>query len=645
MGHLLRVLIVEDSERDALLLVREIQRSDYIPTFQRVMTASALHIALDSPWDVVIADYHLSHFSALDALAIIKAQGLDVPFIVVSDENKREHITAAMKAGAHDVILKNDLSRLTHVIERELRECRVRCEHKRIEQARGESEQRFRKVFQSSPFPIVICRIADSSLRDINQSFLGIIGQKREDIMKSTLIVLGLWSSQSDWSFFMQTLQTEGSIHGVGRFLHAPDGTVRELLVWLELIEFAHETSALIIFQDTTERRQAEERIHRQLQHLAALRRIQMIISASLDLKLTLNILLDHVTGLLGIHAADVLLLNEQTMTLEYAAGRGFQFSSIKHSRMRIGTGYAGRIAEKRQPFKVDDMRQLDSTCVRTPLLAKEGFIAYYGLPLIAKGQIKGVLELFHREPMDFDQEWISFLESLAGQAAVAINNAELVERIQRSNEELTLAYDATIEGWVRALDLRDNETEGHSKRVTEMTVRLARKMKLSEAAIVHVRRGALLHDIGKMGVPDSILRKPGPLTDEERAIMGKHPEYAYKMLSPIHFLRPALDIPYCHHEKWDGSGYPRGLKATQIPLVARIFAVVDVWDALCFDRPYRKALATDEVRIHLREQAGIHFDPDVVEVFLQMIDEEEEMLMEHEKKESATTSIEISSL
>lgn len=643
MGHLLRVLIVEDSERDALLLVRELQRGGYIPTFQRIATARALQVALESPWDVVIADYHLAHFSALDALAIITAQGFDVPFIVVSDENKRAYTTAAMKAGAHDVIFKNDLSRLTHVIERELRECRVRYEHKRIEQARGESEQRFRKVFQSSPFPIVICRIADSSLRDVNESFLSIIGHKREDIMRSTLIALGLWSSQSEWTFFMQTLQSEGAIHGVGRFFQAPDGMMRELLVWLELIEFEHETSALIIFQDTTERRQAEERIHRQLQHLAALRRIQMIISASLDLKLTLNILLDHVTGLLGIHAADVLLLNEQTMTLEYAAGRGFQFSSIKLSRMRIGTGYAGRVAQERQPIKITDMRHLDLSCVRTPLLAKEGFIVYYGMPLIAKGQIKGVLELFHREPMNFDQEWVSFLESLAGQAAVAINNAELVERIQRSNQELTLAYDATIEGWVRALDLRDNETEGHSKRVTEMTVRLARKMKLSEATIEHVRRGALLHDIGKMGIPDSILRKPGPLTGEERAIMCKHPEYAYKMLSPIEFLRPALDIPYCHHEKWDGFGYPRGLKGTQIPLVARIFAVVDVWDALCFDRPYRKALATDEVRTYLREQAGRHFDPDVVEVFLQMIDEEEELCMENDEKERET--IEISSL
>lgn len=187
------------------------------------------------------------------------------------------------------------------------------------------------------------------------------------------------------------------------------------------------------------------------------------------------------------------------------------------------------------------------------------------------------------------------------------------------SNQELSEAYETTLLGWSKALDLRDKETEGHTQRVTELTVQLARLMGFDEDAIVHLRRGALLHDIGKMGVPDSILLKPGPLTDEEWAIMKKHPVYAYELLSPIYYLQPALDIPYCHHEKWDGTGYPQGLKGEDIPLAARVFAIIDIWDALRSDRPYRPAWPVDRVVSHIRSLSGTHLDPAVVEAFLQL--------------------------
>jgi len=179
------------------------------------------------------------------------------------------------------------------------------------------------------------------------------------------------------------------------------------------------------------------------------------------------------------------------------------------------------------------------------------------------------------------------------------------------------MAYDETIEGWSRAMDLRDEETEGHSRRVTELTLRLANIMMIKPEELLQIRRGALIHDIGKIGIPDSILRKPGPLTDEEWVIMRRHPQLAHDMLAPIIYLRLAIDIPWCHHEKWDGTGYPRGLKGDEIPLAARIFAVVDVWDALCSDRPYRKAWPVDKVRSYIQEQAGKYFDPRIVESFL----------------------------
>jgi putative nucleotidyltransferase with HDIG domain len=200
----------------------------------------------------------------------------------------------------------------------------------------------------------------------------------------------------------------------------------------------------------------------------------------------------------------------------------------------------------------------------------------------------------------------------------VAVRTSELAD----ANFRLNQAYTATIEGWSRALDLRDEETQGHSKRVTELTLRLARSFGLTEGELTNIERGALLHDIGKMAVPDHILRKPGPLTDKEWEIMRLHPVHAHEMLSPITFLLPALEIPFCHHEKWDGTGYPSGLKGEEIPLFARLFAIVDVWDALCSDRPYRQAWATERVLDHLRNLSGTHFDPAVVQAFLALMQE-----------------------
>jgi putative nucleotidyltransferase with HDIG domain len=242
---------------------------------------------------------------------------------------------------------------------------------------------------------------------------------------------------------------------------------------------------------------------------------------------------------------------------------------------------------------------------------------------LVARNQVRGVLEIFHRSRLKKDDEWLDFLRALANQAAIAIENASLYSDLQQSNIELNRAYDLTIEGWSQALDLRDQETEGHSQRVAELTLRLAKAMSIDEKYMVDIRRGALLHDIGKLGIPDHILLKNGPLDDEEKVTIKEHPVIAYELLAQVAYLRPALDIPYCHHERWDGSGYPRGLKGEQIPLAARIFTVVDVWDALRSDRSYRKAWSEDQARAFLREQAGKQFDPAVVTRFLDMLEDE----------------------
>lgn len=366
------------------------------------------------------------------------------------------------------------------------------------------------------------------------------------------------------------------------------------------------------------ERKVAEVQLKRQMERLQALRDIDIAITSNLDLALILNVILTQVRTQLKVDAADVLLLDERAKELEYAAGIGFRADTIKGSRIWLGEGYAGKAALQRRTIGIEKITGTGDL-TRAELLAPEQFLAYYVVPLIAKDKVMGVLEVFHRSPLHPDHDWLKFLEALAGQTAIAVDNAFLFDSLQSSNEELAKAYDKTLEGWSRALDLRDKETEGHSRRVTEMTVCLAKEMGVSDEDLVHIHRGALLHDIGKVGIPDSILLKPGPLTAEEWEIMRMHPVYAYELLRPITFLEPALDIPYAHHEKWNGTGYPRGLKGDEIPLAARIFAVADVWDALRSNRPYRSARPREMVIAYIKEQAGEHFDPDIVEVFLRL--------------------------
>jgi HD-GYP domain-containing protein (c-di-GMP phosphodiesterase class II) len=367
-------------------------------------------------------------------------------------------------------------------------------------------------------------------------------------------------------------------------------------------------------------------RLHEQtelhVKRLSSLRMVDMTITSSLDLRITLDILLEQVTGQLQVDAADVLLYREQAHMLEFSAGRGWRTSSYRRTRMRLDEGQAARVAFERKMIYISDLSAAENGAWGSTLVKEEGFISYIGVPLIAKGSVKGVLELFHRTNLSPDTEWLEFLETLASQAAIAIDDTQLFSHLQRSNADLTVAYDTTIEGWARALELRDRETEGHTRRVTEITLELSRSMGVfGEDRLVHIRRGALLHDIGKMAIPDHILFKHSLLNEEEWEIMRMHPTYAYDMLSRIAYLQPALAIPLYHHERWDGTGYPKGLKGEEIPIEARIFAVVDVWDALTIRRPYREAWSSEKARDYIRYNSGTHFDPQVVEAFMKLLE------------------------
>lgn len=366
------------------------------------------------------------------------------------------------------------------------------------------------------------------------------------------------------------------------------------------------------------------EDTRRQLRRLEALHTIERAIATILNLDTLLKIVLKNVVELLDVDAADILLYETPALGLTYAGGHGFKAFMPNPTALREVSGLAREVVREGRMVYVSDLaRQRSGSPALEEWLREERFVSYLGIPLQARGQVVGVLELFHRERLQPDMEWRNFLGTLANQTAVAIDKTRLLEDLQRTNLEVTLAYDKTLEGWAKALELRDKETKDHSRNVLEWTLRLARCMGVAEDQLVHIRRGTLLHDIGKMAIPDDVLKKPGPLSPEDWQLMKQHPSIAYELLSPIPYLRQALEIPYCHHERWDGSGYPRGLQGEQIPLSARIFAVVDVWDALINDRVYRERWPKEEVRSYLQENAGVLFDPRVVETFLQLLAEE----------------------
>lgn len=380
-------------------------------------------------------------------------------------------------------------------------------------------------------------------------------------------------------------------------------------------------------YHDITDRVRATEaakdlnaQLERRMQHLQALRRIDMAITNAVDVGLALDIFLEQVQADLSIEAAGVLLFDEHAGTLQPTAARGFGGEVARDTLTEIGEGLAGYAALEQRTVYVQDLQADERWGSVVAPEHQRDFVAYWAVPMLTKGHLQGVIELYAKRAFVPDAEWFEFLETFADQGAIAVESVLLFRSLERSNVELQLAYDKTIEGWAYALDLKDEETAGHSQRVTQMTVRLAQRVGVDQRELIHIQRGALLHDIGKMGVPDSVLLKRGPLSDEERKLIEQHTVYAYELLSPIDFLRPAIDIPYAHHERWDGTGYPRGIAGEEIPLAARIFAIVDVYDALTSERPYRQAWSREDTLDYIRDHAGSQFDPALVEAFFDMV-------------------------
>ena len=433
--------------------------------------------------------------------------------------------------------------------------------------------------------------------------------QEKDDIYHKWIGLSGgnFYDSSSFWFVIFWALVAVTLILGVA-------------LAWNSTLRLQVDSKTAELNQELSIKKTTEVKLSQQLENLSALRAVGSAINTSMDLPLTLNILLDQISSKLNVDACRILLLNPYSRTLDHMADRGFRTPYLRGVDYPIGgTSYAWNAIRTRKLVTEDLTNHLVNP-IESVVLDAEAFVKYIGAPLISKGSVKGVLEIYSRTSEPKDQVWMDFLEAMTGQAAIALDNATLFQDLQRANLDLTLAYDATIEGWARALELRDGATEGHSQRVMTMTLDLANRMGMLDEELIHVRRGALLHDIGKMGIPDHILLKPGPLTPEEWEIMRKHPVYAYEMLRSINYLNQALDIPHFHHEKFDGTGYPTGLKGDRIPLSARVFCVVDVWDALTSDRPYRKAWSEDKVIAYIKENTGSHFDPAIAAEFLSLL-------------------------
>lgn len=576
-----------------------------------------------APYDLLLMDFRKYDLGMWELLKELRqVRGLDLPIVLMTDQGDDELAAQTLRLGANDYVVKNPgyLFRLPGLLENAYH----RTQLQREQIALRASEERYRRLAENAPDILVRYRLWPSAGLDyVSPAVQAITGYPPEQFFREPDLLDRIIVPE-DQDLLTEFHHSEKPVSSLVLRVIRSDGQ----LIWLEgrsvpIFDAAGRHVAQEgILRDITEQRRAQEQIQLQLRRLSSLRTIDTAITSNLDLRVTLNVLLEQVITHLGVDAALILRFNPFTQTLEYVAGIGFHSRLAEGLHLRLGEGLSGQTALQRRPLRLNSFDHLKPDDPSRKLLESERFTAYWGTPLVAKSQLKGVLEVYQRSPLEPEKEWVSFFETLAKQAAIAIDNVELFDSLQRANIELTLAYDITLEGWVRALDLRDKETQDHTQRVVDLTLRLARAAGISDAALPHIRRGALLHDIGKIGIPDQILHKAGPLTAEEWQIMRMHPVYAYNLLSPIEYLRPALDIPYCHHEWWNGTGYPRGLAGEQIPLAARLFAVVDVWEALSSDRPYRRAWERERVLEYIRAQAGVQLDPRAVELLFKLLEE-----------------------
>jgi len=354
---------------------------------------------------------------------------------------------------------------------------------------------------------------------------------------------------------------------------------------------------------------------------LSLLLQVSSALAASLDLEEVLQTAVESAVGALGLDTGAIYLLEVDELILGATTPPlPPEFPEAFRREPLAGHPHVHRCVREREPVSLEDWKPGELSSAERAVCEARGLRSLLYVPvLVAEDAVGAFIVGSVGSVRRFGEGDVDLCRALSHEIGLALANARLHESLQRSHEELERAYDATIEGWSLALEMRDDETQEHALRVADLAVELGRAMGISGEGLVHLRRGALLHDIGKMVVPDAILRKPGPLTAEEWEVMRRHPENGRDFLRKVAYLEPALDVPFGHHERWDGTGYPRGQKGDEISLLARVFAVADAFDALTSDRPYRSAWPERKAIEYVRERAGTHFDPAVVEAFLRV--------------------------
>ncbi len=494
-------------------------------------------------------------------------------------------------------------------------------ERKQLEEIIIESRRKYQSVVDTQKE--MICRyLPDTTLTFVNDAFCRAHGKSRQELLGSKFLEFTPPESRDELIKLLNSLSPDKPSVTKEHRAMLPDGSIR-WHKWTDQALFS-ENGKVIEYQgvgrDITKRVQAEKEMHRQGFRTRSLLKIASRLNAVLELNTVLRVTCEEICSALNVSISVFQLYDEHSETFAIADSLGLP-TGFAETMEPLPCELYDQFTEKHGKSNVVPDISLAPDLPFMKLLQKYDIRSLAYAALEREGRPMGIiLAASTEDEKALAPDASELLAGMADLAASAIDDAALFKKLEQTNVELLRAYDATIEGWAYALDLRDEETEEHSQRVTELTLLIAQKMGIKDKELVHVKRGALLHDIGKISVPDSILLKPGPLTEEEWKVMRKHPSHAYEMLSRIEYLRLALDIPYCHHEKWDGTGYPRGLKDKEIPLPARIFAVVDVYDALTSDRPYRKAWSEEDALDLIKKDSGSHFDPEVVEVFFKEI-------------------------
>ncbi len=606
----LQVLIVEDSSSDAELLLMRLKSEGFRLKYRIVETEKDYISALDQPFDLILSDWVLPQFSGLRALQHMRARDLDTPFIIISGTISEDAATEALRLGAYDYLMKDRVHRLGNAVLNALDQKKLRDERKQAEKML----QLQASALNAAPNAIVITN-ASGAIEWSNPAFTMLTGYSAAEALGKNLHEL-VKTDEHEPAFFLHMRETilAGDVWRGETINQRKNGTLyTEEMTITPIRDSAGGIRQFIAIKEDVTQQKLTKKILEARIHLHE-------SSAHLNLEALLRATLDEAEKLTESHIGfyHILSSDEQTISLEAWSTQTLKlFCKVQRVDPHYNIQQAGVWADCIRERKVVVHNRFSELLHRKGMPAGHAAIEReIVVPVFRKAKIVAVMGVGNKLT-DYTDTDIQILDQLSDFSWDVI---EKKISLEKSTEELKTAYDATLQGWSNALELREQETAGHSQRVVQTTLKLARQMAVSEENLLDIQRGALLHDIGKMGIPDNILLKTGPLNEEEWLTMRKHPEYAHRLLSIIPYLKQALEIPYFHHEKWDGTGYPWGLKGEEIPLAARIFSIVDVWDALSYDRPYRKAWPKETIMNYIQEQSGKYFDPRVVEEFLSLM-------------------------